>query len=820
MFSPALARVELDRFWTNPGDRIFAMYSFLPSGPSEAPLEVAAILRHIDGGAEIDCGFIPSLPTTEWPEDAFVREGAFAIIAPGDATPGKYALLVALRDPSTGELLPLSNSADGPYCRACEVEVAAPRWVGRREPITHDLLPVGTARRGKPRQMITLQDDGVRVDLDADDGLPYVYRDSSGAEIAGEPWGSPIVATICRRAPRAIIARPLRPSSVSHEGNRADFRFDIDFAGKPAASFQVSYALKDRTLSITLESVRESDGYELLNVELPGLASVSASEPSAWLAYAEDGGQLADLKTAQAGRLRGTTEWRFSAPVAMVGREGVLAALEVPSYLDTTELTVTGYGEGKTAWLGTTKAYRVPGGPETPNLPVEQASLCRVHLLSGDAVDWLHAVKRIRRFMPPLPTRYYDDRATYKIFCQCGGGKPVTSFEQVERMVRDFAALTDYYPQSVYLVGWQYTGHDTGYPAIDVVNREIGGEEGLARLMRAAAEVNCTISFHDNYDDAYRDSPDWEERYITRNPDGTLMMGGYWAGGQTWIIGMANYAERRGWDRAVYTCRRYGIRDTYHIDVLSAEALRHDWNPDRPASAYHNLMGKYRIIDAFASCGADVTTEGVSWPFIGKVTWFNTLQQARAERFGSEVSVPMVQALYRHCARWGGSSGNGEGALHSLFRGSCFGLEPSSDPKTQAAALDAFYIIQLPWLLLRDRPLESYESSDGVDILGYGPGTSVTLDWNNTRYSITVDGIEIARDHSTFCPFGDDRLAFYSLEPRTLSAPLPAGWNPEAVTAHRLHALRTPEPHPFECDGRTVSVAVPARAPVILRCAD
>lgn len=816
MFSPALARVELDRFWTNPGDRIFAMYSFLSAGPSDAPLEVAALLRPIGGGAWIDCGFSPCLPTTEWPEDAFVREGAFAIVAPDDAVPGKYALLVVLRDPSTGETLPLSNSTDGPYCRACEVEVAAPRWVGRREPITHDLLPAGTARRGRPRETITLYGDGVRVDLDADDGLPYAYRDSSGTEIAGEPWGARIVATVYRREPRAIIARRVRPSGVLRDGHPADFRFEIDFAGVPAASFHVVYALEDRALSITLENVRESEGYELLNVELPGLASVAASEPSAWLAYAEDGGQIVDLRAAHPGRLRGTTEWRFSAPVAMVGKEGMLAALEVPSYLDTTELTVTGDGDTKTAWLGTTKSLWIPGGPETPNLPVEQPSLCRIHLLGGE-VGWLDAVKRIRTLMPPLPTRYYDDRATYKIFCQCGGGKPVTSFEQVEQMVRDFAALTDNYPQSAYLVGWQYTGHDTGYPAIDVVNREIGGEEGLARLMRAAAEVNCTISFHDNYDDAYRDSPDWEEQYITRNPDGTLMMGGYWAGGQTWIIGMANYAERRGWDRAVRTCERYGIKGTYHIDVLSAEALRHDWNPERPAGAYHNLMGKYRIIDAFASCGADVTTEGVSWPFVGKVTWFNTLQQARADRFGSEVSVPMVQALYRHCARWGGSSGRGEAALHCLFKGCCFGLEPSSDPETQAAALDAFYIIQLPWLLLRDRALESYQSRDGVDTLGYGPGTSVTLDWNTTRYSIAVDGIEVARDHATFCPFGDGRLAFYSLEPRTLSAPLPAGWNPEAIAVRRLSARQDPESFPFECDGRTVAVAVPARTPVVVR---
>lgn len=823
MPAPVLARVELDRFWVNPGDRIFAMYTFLSSGPLDSRLDVDARLHPLGGGSDVDCSFTPCLPADEWPEGVFVREGLFPLIVPDDAEPGTYALLVALRDRSRGAIVPLANPDEGmtgDYCRACEVEVKPPRWVGRREPITHDLIEPNGTRRAAPATPIILSSDQAQVVLDPSDGLPYLLRNASGAEIAGEPWGLRVVASVHRLEPRASIAPPIRPVEVHADGSRAAFGFVVDWPQPGAISFSLVYTLVGQTLSIALEDTREQDGCELVQVELPGLASVSTEEPGAWIAYAEDGGQMAQLADTHGGRLRATTEWRFSAPVAMVGSGTALAVLEVPAYLDTTELTVAGESGRKTAWLGTTKMARIPGGPQTPNLPVEQASLCRLHIL-GDLdgngeVNWLDGMKKLRPSMPAIPTRYYDERNTYKIFCQCGGGRPVTTFEQAGEVIRSFAALTDRFPQSVYLVGWQYTGHDTGYPAVDVVNEEIGGEEGLRRLMESAAEVGCTVSFHDNYDDAYRDSPDWEERYITRNPDGSPMMGGYWAGGQTWIIGMANYARERGWERAVRTCRRHGIRETYHIDVLSAEALRHDWNPEHPASAYANLMGKYRIIDAFGSCGADVTTEGVSWPFIGKVSWFNALQQARCERFGGEVQVPLVQGLYRHSARWGGSVGSGEGTLHSLRGGCCFGLEPTADAETLAKAVDAFYIIQVPWLLLRDRPLETWERQGDIETLGYGFGTRVRLDWEHTGYSISVDGVEIARDHGTFAPFGEGRLAFYSLEAAELCARLPNGWNPDQMTARVLRADGIPERIEFDCDGGTVSVRVPARTPVIV----
>jgi hypothetical protein len=487
----------------------------------------------------------------------------------------------------------------------------------------------------------------------------------------------------------------------------------------------------------------------------------------------------------------------------------------VPSYLDTTEVSVVGDDPAtRLASLGTTKVVRVPGGANTPNLPADQQSLCRLTILGGGA-DWLDAVRVARESLPTQPSDYYDARFVYKIFCDSPGAQQYTTFEQAGQLTRDFAALTDNWPQVAYLVGWQYHGHDTGYPAVDVVNERLGGYDGLVRLMEDARAWNCTISMHDNYDDAYLDSPAWDEDVIARGPDGELMKGGVWAGGQSYIIGMARYAAGPGLDRVRYTCDRYHLRDTYHLDVLSAAPLRHDRDPAHPASAVANLRGKWAIVDEFAKHGVDITSEGLSWPFIGKLSYFWNSPRGRADHFGCEQTIPLMAALYRKSASWGGLNADGAGVLESLFYNAGFSCDLNA--RTDRAWLaDSFYLLQVPWFRLHRKPLETFRRDGDRTILGFGPGTGAEIDWKSGSYRVTEDGADIARDQATFCPLGNDRLAFYSRTAQTLSAPLPKGWDANRIVARGLSVDRPPQPAAVSVQEGEVRVRVEARTPVLV----
>ena len=71
-------------------------------------------------------------------------------------------------------------------------------------------------------------------------------------------------------------------------------------------------------------------------------------------------------------------------------------------------------------------------------------------------------------------------------------------------------------PKIVYLVGWQYLGHDSKYPAWDSVNESLKREcdktakDSLLWLMEEGFKYNTTVSLHINIQDAYRDSPLWD----------------------------------------------------------------------------------------------------------------------------------------------------------------------------------------------------------------------------------------------------------------------------------------------------------------------
>lgn len=106
----------------------------------------------------------------------------------------------------------------------------------------------------------------------------------------------------------------------------------------------------------------------------------------------------------------------------------------------------------------------------------------------------------------------YRESVIYKLFCDYPGCGVKTTFAQAEEIIRAISNVTDGLAQIVYLVGWQYTGHDTGYPSMDKVNERPGGEQGLRDLVRAARErYNTLVSYHGNIDDAYKESKDWDD---------------------------------------------------------------------------------------------------------------------------------------------------------------------------------------------------------------------------------------------------------------------------------------------------------------------
>jgi hypothetical protein len=466
-------------------------------------------------------------------------------------------------------------------------------------------------------------------------------------------------------------------------------------------------------------------------------------------------------------------------------------------------------------------APRSCGNKLTPNLIVEQKSSCRLDFLEpdagGGALSWVDGAKFVRARMPEIPNHFYDDKFIYGIRTdEPTFPRPSATFEHCEEMIRAIHALTDGSPQLVHLWGWQFRGKDTGYPAVNVVDERIGGYDGMMRLMERSKPLNATVSLSDNYDDAYRSSPAWNEEMIARKPDGDLWKSRAWTGEASYIQGLAKYMEGPGPERVRYTCERYRLPGTIHVDVLSYFAIRNDWDQKHPASGIRNLRaGRYRILDEFKKHGVDVTSEGLRYPYIGKISMCWYAGGPAPCPFGGK-PVPMLALIYRKSAVWGRAGNHADlplllmmfygEAQHSIFNGNV----PIQN------MLDSFYLAMVPWFRLHLLNIEGFErAQDQTTIILEGSGNRVVIDWEKKSYGVMLDGAEVARDSSTSCPLGKDRIAMYSVVEGPLVATLPSDWEAGSVTAKALFVDRT-EPVKFHLDGRRVTVQMQSRRPVML----
>ena len=142
--------------------------------------------------------------------------------------------------------------------------------------------------------------------------------------------------------------------------------------------------------------------------------------------------------------------------------------------------------------------------------------------VSGEYYDWTKTMQ------PEQPCiRNYDKTLVMKFFlcsrnAEGNVGKVYLKFADALEVLRKIDNITLGIPKIVYLVGWQYNGHDSKYPAMGEVNESLKREndatalESLKWLIKEAKTYNTSISLHINMFDAYQDSPLWSE-YLAKD---------------------------------------------------------------------------------------------------------------------------------------------------------------------------------------------------------------------------------------------------------------------------------------------------------------
>ncbi|WP_200976446.1 endo-alpha-N-acetylgalactosaminidase family protein [Echinicola sp. 20G] len=264
--------------------------------------------------------------------------------------------------------------------------------------------------------------------------------------------------------------------------------------------------------------------------------------------------------------------------------------------------------------------------------------------ITGEYYDWTKTMK------PENPWNHdYDQTLVMKMFlCSRGddGGvdKVYLDFEQALEVVRKLDNLTLGVPKIIYLVGWQFNGHDSKYPAWNQVNNALKREQdetslqSLKWLMKEAKKYNTTVSLHVNMIDAFKDSPLWEEYFekdiIAKDINGAPIPGETFNGmtsyqisyTQEWEMGLA----QKRIDNLLKMLPELKDAGTVHIDAFHSirpAAYKEGENSDEmsPFLGYsidQEIATQRKIFRYWKIMGVDVTAEGgMYWlrkdPFIG-----------------------------------------------------------------------------------------------------------------------------------------------------------------------------------------------------------
>ncbi len=196
----------------------------------------------------------------------------------------------------------------------------------------------------------------------------------------------------------------------------------------------------------------------------------------------------------------------------------------------------------------------------------------------------------------------YDQTLTYKIgldYSKTSDLKKLNA-EEALQVIERMDHLTRGIPKIVYLVGWQYTGHDTGFPSFLKVNpvlkraNDSTALESLRWLMREAPKFHTLVSLHVNFSDCYLDDnplgPQYQERdIIVRETDGRHRQGWMWSGHMAYRA--SNY---RNWYQGTF---RTGQIDPL-FEMIPELKMSGSLHPD----AWYNTDNPYYQINNDEDC--------------------------------------------------------------------------------------------------------------------------------------------------------------------------------------------------------------------------
>ena len=205
------------------------------------------------------------------------------------------------------------------------------------------------------------------------------------------------------------------------------------------------------------------------------------------------------------------------------------------------------------------------------------------------------------------------------------------------------------------LGGWTHKGYDCQHPDILPAAPECGGNEGLQNCIQRVQKCGYLFGVHDNYQDMYLDAPSWNEDYIAKNPDGSLIMGGLWLGGRCCIT-----CSKKAVELAKRPQNLPKVKELFNLDVYFTDttytSLLECFDKNHPLTKWDDMHWKQTLSDyARELIGLFSAEDGQEWA-IPHADLFEGLSGLHGEYYrnfdlkalGGTVA-PIFEMVYHDC---------------------------------------------------------------------------------------------------------------------------------------------------------------------------
>jgi hypothetical protein len=183
---------------------------------------------------------------------------------------------------------------------------------------------------------------------------------------------------------------------------------------------------------------------------------------------------------------------------------------------------------------------------------------------------------------------------------------PSTTCEEAIEIFRKIKAsgVDSYNNQAV---GYIPNGHDGSYPSHDRFDERIGGREGFLEMVEEGKKLGFTINVHDNYNEGYESSPDFDWKWCFHDVYGMPQKRGAWGGGQAYLFNMNALPEDMV-EGAFARMKALGLTGVGYVDAVGNPLYR-NYHPEHGGPRRDHAEGIERVLKAAARTYGGVTTE-------------------------------------------------------------------------------------------------------------------------------------------------------------------------------------------------------------------